>query len=392
MLLGRKTTNKQRPFLGCLTPLQHATSLSGAGRRHGNMQSLCQGQGDATATRKVSVRGRATPRQHAKSLSGAGRRHGNTQSLCQGQGDATATRKVSVRGRATPRQHAKSLSGAGRRHGNMQSLCQGQGDATATCKVSVRGRATPRQHTTSLSGAGRRHDNMQSLCQGQGDATATCKVFIRGRAARAATLRQKEQTIPAVQRWSRYTDTRPTCPSPDPIPTGAWQGSHYSTSVLTLLRSLRPIPPLSPPVCLCLCVCVSPSPSLSPPPSLAPSPPPSLSISLSLFLGEKVNAKGLSHRFDSTGESEERSPDLPLSSRTPCHWAPHTTDRFVCLLVGCLTSQQQASVSQGRICSDNFTCCHTEIEVADPTFYLTQSQYTDTGPTSPSADPTTPGA
>ena len=62
------------------------------------------------------------------------------------------------------------------------------------------------------------------------------------------------------------------------------------------------------------------------------------------------------------------------------------------LLVGCLTSQQYASVSQGRICSDNFTCCHTEIEVADQTFYLTQSQYTDTGPTSPSADPITPGA
>ena len=33
--------------------------------------------------------------------------------------------------------------------------------------------------------------------------------------------------------------------------------------------------------------------------------------------------------------------------------------RWVCLFVGCLTSQQQASVSQGRICSDNFTCCHT---------------------------------
>ena len=63
----------------------------------------------------------------------------------------------------------------------------------------------------------------------------------------------------------------------------------------------------------------------------------------------------------------------------------------VCLLVGCLTSQQHASVSQGRIYSDNFTCCHTEIEVADHTFYLTQSQYTDTGPTSPSADPRTPG-
>ena len=65
---------------------------------------------------------------------------------------------------------------------------------------------------------------------------------------------------------------------------------------------------------------------------------------------------------------------------------------FVCWFVGCLTSQQQASVSQGRICSDNFTCCHTETEVADQTFYLTQSQYTDTGLTSPSADPITQGA
>ena len=71
---------------------------------------------------------------------------------------------------------------------------------------------------------------------------------------------------------------------------------------------------------------------------------------------------------------------------------PLSSWKLVCWLVGCLTSQQQASVSQGRICSDNFTCCHTEIEVADPTFYLTQSQYTDTGPTSPSADPITPGA
>ena len=50
------------------------------------------------------------------------------------------------------------------------------------------------------------------------------------------------------------------------------------------------------------------------------------------------------------------------------------------LLLACLTSQQHASVPQGRICADNFTCYHTEIEAADPTFYLTQSQYTDTGP------------
>ena len=65
---------------------------------------------------------------------------------------------------------------------------------------------------------------------------------------------------------------------------------------------------------------------------------------------------------------------------------------WLLLLVGCLTSQQHACVSQGRICSDNFTCCHTEIEVANQTLYLTQSEYTDTGPTSPSTDPITPGA
>ena len=65
---------------------------------------------------------------------------------------------------------------------------------------------------------------------------------------------------------------------------------------------------------------------------------------------------------------------------------------FVCLFVACLTSQQHVSVPQGRICSDNLSCCHTEIEVADQTFHLTQSQYTDTGPTSPSTDPITPGA
>ena len=38
------------------------------------------------------------------------------------------------------------------------------------------------------------------------------------------------------------------------------------------------------------------------------------------------------------------------------------------------------------------TCCHTEIDVADPTLHLTQSQYIDTGPTSPSPDHITAGA
>ena len=47
------------------------------------------------------------------------------------------------------------------------------------------------------------------------------------------------------------------------------------------------------------------------------------------------------------------------------------------LFAGFFTSQRHESVSQERISSDNFTCCHTEIEVADRTFYLTQSQYAD---------------
>ena len=62
------------------------------------------------------------------------------------------------------------------------------------------------------------------------------------------------------------------------------------------------------------------------------------------------------------------------------------------LLVGCLTSQQHACVSHGPICSDKFTSCHNEIEAADQTSYLAQSQYTDTGPVSPGTDPITPGA
>ena len=62
------------------------------------------------------------------------------------------------------------------------------------------------------------------------------------------------------------------------------------------------------------------------------------------------------------------------------------------LFVGCLKSLQYASVSQGRICSDSCTCYHTEITVADQICYLTQSQCTDTVPTSPSAGQITQGA
>ena len=59
---------------------------------------------------------------------------------------------------------------------------------------------------------------------------------------------------------------------------------------------------------------------------------------------------------------------------------------IVCWLVGYLTSWQHASVSQGWICSDNCTCPHIEIEVADQTFYIAQLWYTDTEPTLPSTD------
>ena len=69
-----------------------------------------------------------------------------------------------------------------------------------------------------------------------------------------------------------------------------------------------------------------------------------------------------------------------------------TPSLFVYWLVGSLTSKQQTSVSQEQICKDNCMCSHTEIEIADQTFHLTQSQYTDTRSACPSSDLSTPGA
>ena len=94
---------------------------------------------------------------------------------------------------------------------------------------------------------------------------------------------------------------------------------------------------------------------------------------------------------------------LPILS----HWLDLGTPNILCkafqgsliesgggLFVGWLLNVPATCqcVSQERICSDNFTCCHTEIEAADPTFHLTQSQYTDTGSTNPSTHPITSGA
>ena len=64
----------------------------------------------------------------------------------------------------------------------------------------------------------------------------------------------------------------------------------------------------------------------------------------------------------------------------------------VCLLVACLHNVPATCQCISGTDLLRCTCCHTEIEVADQNSYPTQPQYTDTGPTSPGADPTTPGA
>ena len=71
---------------------------------------------------------------------------------------------------------------------------------------------------------------------------------------------------------------------------------------------------------------------------------------------------------------------LPSSHRPEVSWLPNVPATCECIS------------GTDLLRSGNFTCCHTDIEVADQTFYLTQSPYTDTRPTSPSADPITPGA
>ena len=58
------------------------------------------------------------------------------------------------------------------------------------------------------------------------------RVYLRDGSAqtslRAATLMIEvaDQTFHLAE--SQYTDTKPTSPSADPIPPGAWQGSHLS--------------------------------------------------------------------------------------------------------------------------------------------------------------------
>ena len=49
--------------------------------------------------------------------------------------------------------------------------------------------------------------------------------------------------------------------------------------------------------------------------------------------------------------------------------------KLVFWLTGSLSSQQNTGVSQGQVCVDSLTCCHTETHVANQTYYIIQSQY-----------------
>ena len=62
---------------------------------------------------------------------------------------------------------------------------------------------------------------------------------------------------------------------------------------------------------------------------------------------------------------------------------------FVSWSLNSLTTYK--TYSEGRICSEKCTCCHIRIEATGHTCYLSQSRNTNTGPTSPNTDPSTPG-
>ena len=55
-------------------------------------------------------------------------------------------------------------------------------------------------------------------------------------------------------------------------------------------------------------------------------------------------------------------------------------------MLACLTSQQHVRVSQGRICSNNLRAASQRYKWQIKLFCLSQSQYTNTGPTSPSVE------
>ena len=77
-----------------------------------------------------------------------------------------------------------------------------------------------------------------------------------------------------------------------------------------------------------------------------------------------------------------------LQSLDQSMWSPQWSDlrstHMICL---CNDKGTELTLYRRDLRSAYSACCHTDIEVADQTSYLTQSQCTDTGPASPSVDP-----
>ena len=92
-------------------------------------------------------------------------------------------------------------------------------------------------------------------------------------------------------------------------------------------------------------------------------------------------------------------PHCPLSTLSTLPTAPTSPPSHtrVGWLADNFTAQQPTSVSQGGGGGEGGGSAQMIVravtlrQVTDPTFYLTHTQYTDTGPTSPSTDPIPPG-
>ena len=115
-----------------------------------------------------------------------------------------------------------------------------------------------------------------------------------------------------------------------------------------------------------------------------------------------LGAEGVNH-LKAVGVHDQHLGVVAITQQTHCVAGPemigleNTSCLYtVCLLLACLLAcckSKRQCVSQEPICSDNlnyFPCCHTEIETADQTCYLTRN-YIDSGLTSPCVDLTMPG-
>ena len=94
---------------------------------------------------------------------------------------------------------------------------------------------------------------------------------------------------------------------------------------------------------------------------------------------ENVEVNGLLWQKDRGRQQQNQQQTAEEMGKRSSRLSSWDSKSTLLLLVGCLTSQQHASVSQGQICSDSCTCCHTEVEVADQVFYIMQSECTDMG-------------